>query len=81
MLTIYIRMDTSLPDKARAVNNLLQNCHIYGSGRTHPTFTDAQGISANRQDSLKVDNCWVEGFADNGFDCGSSTGMQITNYR
>lgn len=78
---IYIRMDTSLPDKARAVNNLLQNCHIYGSGRTHPTFTDAQGISANRQDSLKVDNCWVEGFADNGFDCGSSTGMQITNYR
>lgn len=78
---IYIRMDTSLPDKARAVNNLLQNCHIYGSGRTHPTFTDAQGISANRQDSLKVDNCWVDGFADNGFDCGSSTGMQITNYR
>lgn len=78
---IYIRMDTSLADKARAVNNLLQNCHIYGSGRTHPTFTDAQGISANRQDSLKVDNCWVDGFADNGFDCGSSTGMQITNYR
>ncbi|WP_238141925.1 hypothetical protein [Enterobacter kobei] len=78
---IYIRMDTSLPDKARAVNNLLQNCHIYGSGRTHPTFTDAQGISANRQDSLKVDNCWVDGFADNGLDCGSSTGMQITNYR
>ncbi|EKS6419584.1 TPA: right-handed parallel beta-helix repeat-containing protein [Enterobacter hormaechei] len=78
---IYIRMDTSLADKARAVNNLLQNCRIYGSGRTHPTFTDAQGISANRQDSLKVDNCWVDGFADNGFDCGSSTGMQITNYR
>jgi hypothetical protein len=74
---IYIRMDTSLADKARAVNNLLQNCHIYGSGRTHPTFTDAQGISANRQDSLKVDNCWVDGFADNGFDCGSSTECRL----
>lgn len=78
---IYIRMDTNLPDKARAVNNLLQNCHIFGSGQNHPTFIDAQGISANRQDSLKVDNCWVGDFRDNGFDCGSSTGMQITNYR
>lgn len=78
---LYLRMDTSLPDKARAVNNIIQNCHIFGSGQTHATFTDAQGISANRQDSLKVDNCWVGDFRDNGFDCGSSTGMQITNYR
>ena len=78
---IYVRMDTQLPDKARAQNNIIQNCHIFGSGYDHPTYRDAQGISANRQDSLKVDNCWVGDFKDNGFDCGSSTGMQITNYR
>lgn len=78
---LYVRMDTTLADKARAPNNLIQNCHIFGSGQNHPTFIDAQGLSANRQDSLKVDNCWVGDFRDNGFDCGSSTGTQITNFR
>ncbi|EOT0231242.1 right-handed parallel beta-helix repeat-containing protein, partial [Enterobacter hormaechei] len=78
---LYVRMDTQLADKARAPNNLIQNCHIFGSGQTHPTFIDAQGLSANRQDSLKVDNCWIGDFRDNGFDCGSSTGTQITNFR
>ncbi|MEG5919176.1 phage tail fiber protein [Enterobacter hormaechei] len=78
---LYVRMDTQLADKARAPNNLIQNCHIFGSGQNHPTFIDAQGLSANRQDSLKVDNCWIGDFRDNGFDCGSSTGTQITNFR
>lgn len=78
---LYVRMDTQLADKARAPNNLIQNCHIFGSGQNHPTFIDAQGLSANRQDSLKVDNCWIGDFRDNGFVCGSSTGTQITNFR
>lgn len=78
---LYVRMDTQLADKARAPNNLIQNCHIFGSGYDHATFIDAQGLSANRQSGLKVDNCWVGGFRDNGFDCGSSTGTQITNFR
>lgn len=78
---LYIRMDLTLADKARAPNNLVQNCRIVGSGYDHATFTDAQGLSANRQDSLKVDNCWISDFHSNGIDVGSSTGVQITNFR
>lgn len=77
---IYVRMDTGLADKARAVNNIVSDCWIQGSGRTHATFTDAQGLSANRQENMKVHNMIISDFADNAFDFGSGRGCHITNF-
>lgn len=76
---IYVRMDTSLADKARSPNNVINNCLFHGSGRTHATFTDAQGISANRQENLKITNCDIRDFADNAIDNGSSRGSVISD--
>lgn len=76
---IYVRMDTSLADKARSPNNVISNCLFHGSGRTHATFTDAQGISANRQENLKITNCDIRDFADNAIDNGSSRGSVISD--
>ncbi|ENF7816153.1 hypothetical protein ABR157_001916 [Enterobacter soli] len=76
---VYIRMDTTLADKARASNNIITNCDLQGSGRT--VFTDAQGLSANRQANLQVDTMNIHEFGDNGFDFGSGSGCHITNFR
>jgi hypothetical protein len=76
---LYVRMDTSLADKPRAPNNIISNCRIAGSGRHHATFTDAQGISANRQEYIKIINCDIKDFADNAIDNGSSRGSIISN--
>jgi hypothetical protein len=76
---IYVRMDTSLADKARSPNNVISNCLFHGSGRTHATFTDAQGISANRQENIKITNCDIRDFADNAIDNGSSRGSVISD--
>ncbi|HFK5634947.1 TPA: right-handed parallel beta-helix repeat-containing protein [Enterobacter kobei] len=65
---IYFRNDLNISGVARASNNRLSNVIIRGSGRTHPTFTDAQGISASFQDNLQILGVTVSDFADNGID-------------
>ncbi|MEE9659136.1 right-handed parallel beta-helix repeat-containing protein [Enterobacter cloacae complex sp. CARB60] len=76
---IYVRQDTSLAGRPRKSGNKILDCHVEGSGRTHPTYTVAQGLSANRQEGMIVNNVRVHDFADNGFDFGSSRDCQISN--
>nr|DAX06389.1 MAG TPA: tailspike protein [Caudoviricetes sp.] len=65
---IYFRNDLNISGVARAGNNRLSNVILRGSGRTHATFTDAQGISASYQDNLQILGVTVSDFADNGID-------------
>lgn len=76
---IYIRQDTGQAGRPRKSGNKILDCHVEGSGRTHPTYTVAQGLSANRQEGMIVNNVRVHDFADNGFDFGSSRDCQISN--
>lgn len=74
-----MRQDTSLAGRPRKSGNKILDCHVEGSGRSHPTYTVAQGLSANRQEGMIVNNVRVHDFADNGFDFGSSRDCQISN--
>ncbi|MEO3383019.1 right-handed parallel beta-helix repeat-containing protein [Enterobacter soli] len=76
---IYVRQDTGQAGRPRKSGNKILDCHVEGSGRTHATYTVAQGLSANRQDGMIVNNVRVHDFADNGFDFGSSHDCQISN--
>jgi hypothetical protein len=76
---IYVRQDTGLAGRPRKSGNKILDCHVEGSGRTHATYTVAQGLSANRQEGMLVNNVRVHDFADNGFDFGSSRNCQISN--
>ncbi|HHK9915289.1 TPA: right-handed parallel beta-helix repeat-containing protein [Enterobacter hormaechei] len=76
---IYVRQDTGQAGRPRKSGNKILDCHVEGSGRTHPTYTVAQGLSANRQEGMIVNNVRVHDFADNGFDFGSSRNCQISN--
>lgn len=76
---IYVRQDTNLAGRPRREGNVVSDCRIQGCGRD--VFLDAQGLSAPRQNGMKVHNMIIWDFADNGFDFGSSTGCQITNFR
>ncbi|WP_302615626.1 phage tail fiber protein [uncultured Enterobacter sp.] len=76
---IYVRQDTGLAGRPRKSGNKILDCHVEGSGRTHATYTVAQGLSANRQEGMIVNNVRVHDFADNGFDFGSSRNCQISN--
>lgn len=65
---LYFRNDLNIAGVTRKGNNRLSNVIIRGSGRTHATFTDAQGISASFQDNLQILGVTVSDFADNGID-------------
>lgn len=78
---IYFRNDLNISGVARASNNRLSNVIIRGSGRTHPTFTDAQGISASFQDNLQIIGVTVSDFADNGIDMQYCDASIVSNWR
>lgn len=78
---IYFRNDLNKAGVTRKGGNKLVNSTFYGSGRTHETFTDAQGISASFQDGLKIDNVHVADFADNAIDMQYCDASQVSNWR
>lgn len=78
---IYFRNDLGIAGVSRASNNKLINSEFRGSGRTHPTFTDAQGISASFQDNLQLNNVTVSDFADNGIDMQFCDASIVSNWR
>lgn len=78
---IYFRNDLGIAGVTRKANNRLTNVILRGSGRTHPTFTDAQGISASYQDNLQILGVSVSDFADNGIDMQFCDASIVSNWR
>lgn len=78
---IYYRNDMGIAGVVRKSHNKLLNITLRGSGRTHPTMTDAQGISASYQDDLQILNVDVADFADNAIDMQYCDHSIVTNWR
>ena len=78
---LYFRNDLNIAGINRASSNKLCNAVVRGSGRTHPTFTDAQGISASYQEDLQILNVTVSDFADNGIDMQFCDASLVNNWR
>lgn len=78
---IYYRNDMNIAGVARKSHNKLLNITLRGSGRNHPTMTDAQGISASYQDDLQILNVDVSDFADNAIDMQYCDHSIVTNWR
>lgn len=78
---MYFRNDLNIAGVTRAGNNRATNIILRGSGRTHATFTDAQGISASFQENLQITNVTVSDFADNGIDMQYCDASIVDNWR
>lgn len=78
---LYFRNDLNIAGVARKAHNKLHNATLRGSGRTHATMTDAQGISASFQDDLQIYNVDISDFADNAIDMQYCDASIVTNWR